>query len=500
MVSCIASSSAQTWLDPCFGKGAFLHALASHGINSRTVTAIDLVPDESVNRNLASRFVCADFPEWAAKTDKRFDNIVANPPYVALRRLRGSLRKSALAIKEPDGSAIGLGANYWFVFLCAAVHLLRPGGNICFVLPAAWEYACYAGNFRRHIGERFGRAEIHRCLQPMFEDVQEGSIVLVARQFSNNNDHIVRFRHKSLDRLVAAVRQPKLRAQIALGRRRFPNLSTHSGRCLGDILSIGLGGVTGDVKYFLMNEERRRQLKLPVASMRPVLSKARHLVTSTITRDCWTALRRNGERVWLFDPPPGPRRAKAVKAYLRMSEAKGGCQRKRFKIQARKPWYRTPMPRNVDGFISGMSRFGPWLSFNGMPRLNATNTLYTFTFRNRMRPDEQAAWAIMLLTTECRRALRAVRRVYPDRLIKYEPGDLLRLAIGTPSRVKGARMRYASIVRMMVSGNYLNARRQADKWFNERNKRSRLAEPSLALIETKTASASPLNSCKKAMR
>jgi adenine-specific DNA-methyltransferase len=467
MVASIASSQFVSWLDPCCGKGAFLKAMASHEVVPQNVTAIDLVRESSLDTSLAGQFICDDFLNWAATTGQQFDRIVANPPYVGLRRLRSPLRETALAVKELDGKEIGLGANYWFVFLCASVALLRPGGSLCFVLPAAWDYARYSASFRRQIGEKFGEVEIHRCLEPMFEDVKDGSIVLVAKQYAEQNRYVKRYRHKAPKHVIAALNN---RQTVSEGRQlsnthKDSSCSVGEGRLLSDILRIRLGGVTGDVGYFLMSERQRRKLRLPICSVRPVVSKARHLVSATITRTDWKRLCVNSERVWLFDPPPRARRSKTVNAYLRLEKSEGGCDRRGFKIHSRNPWYRTPMPRKVDGFISGMSRLGPWISFNGMTGLNATNTLYTVEFKGSSTSDERAAWALSLLTTQARKALREVRRVYPDRLIKYEPGDLLKVRLNVPPRVNGASARYASIVRMILTGDLLRARKQADLWF-----------------------------------
>ena len=35
-------------------------------------------------------------------------------------------------------------ANYWVPFLVAGMRLLKPGGSLAYILPAAWEYANYA--------------------------------------------------------------------------------------------------------------------------------------------------------------------------------------------------------------------------------------------------------------------------------------------------------------------------------------------------------------------
>src|SRR5947209_17947621 len=126
----------------------------------------------------------------------------------------------------------------------------------------------------------------------------------------------------------------------------------------------------------MMNESRRNELGLPTQAMVPVVSKAKHIKTSIIDRGKWLNLKESDERVWLFRPKDDRAKHSEVKAYLELKTELGGCNRDAYKVTIREPWYRVRLPVRPHAFISGMSREGPWLSFNGMPRLNATNTLY----------------------------------------------------------------------------------------------------------------------------
>ena len=134
------------------------------------------------------------------------------------------------------------------------------------------------------------------------------------------------------------------------------------------------------------------------------------------------------------------------------------------KIRIREPWYRTPLPRNCHGFVSGMSRHGPWISLNMAPRLTATNTLYAITFRAAMSPEQRCAWALALIASgKFRETLSSLGRVYADGLIKYEPGDLANLQITRrPKRVKGARQAYRQAIEFLLSGETQAACRVAD--------------------------------------
>jgi adenine-specific DNA-methyltransferase len=230
-------------------------------------------------------------------------------------------------------------------------------------------------------------------------------------------------------------------------------------------MQIRLGGVTGDASYFVLSDEQRVQHDLPCSVCRPIISRARHLTSGAITTDYWRQLRDDGERVWLFDPRPSQTNIEAVRRYLDLSPQQGGCDRTALKVRSRDPWYRTPIQRSIDGFMSGMSGWGPWLVFRKMPRLVTTNTLYVVHFRLGQTEDERAAWAMWLLTSEAAQHLHRVGRRYPDGLVKFEPRDIAHLPIATPVRTGGAYDAYERAVRLLLKGQKVASRHEADKWF-----------------------------------
>ena len=153
----------------------------------------------------------------------------------------------------------------------------------------------------------------------------------------------------------------------------------------------------------------------------------------------------------------------AVKAYLEMDQSLGGCYKEAYKIKNRNPWHETPLPKQIDAFISGMSHTGPWLCLKSMPGLTATNTLYIVKFHSQLSADQKAAWALSLLTSCARDTLHG--RVYADGLMKYEPGDLLKARLPRPNNTKGARLYYSRVIKTLLSKGGAEACRMADRWF-----------------------------------
>ncbi len=457
------------WLEPCVGQGVFIDALCSAGVEPKRIRGMDIDPTHVPTDNKAQVLRGCDFLAWSADTEERFDRVVGNPPYLSFRRLPPELREVALRVRQPDGERISGNANCWLAFLCSAVRLLRQGGALGFVLPAAWEYADYAQSLRNYFCKSFEDIEVHRCSRPLFELVQEGSIVLIGKGYLKSPLSFQRFLHTTPKALISALNGPSQRSP--LGRNAVSKTKVSGNRQirqLKEIMEIRLGGVTGDAGYFLLSEKQRREHRLPVTCLRPVLSKAQHLPGSELTSKAWLTLRDSGARVWLFRPPPSLLTHPHIAAYLILGKNRPAGH----KVSRRTPWYQTPLPRSCDGFLSGMSSAGPWIALRVMPRLIATNTLYIIRFLKRYSLDERAAWALAMLTSEVRTQWQEVRRVYAAGLAKLEPGDLGRLLLPEPHRVSGARKVLGEATAALLDGNAARASEIADGWFRDRRRQN----------------------------
>jgi hypothetical protein len=153
-----------------------------------------------------------------------------------------------------------------------------------------------------------------------------------------------------------------------------------------------------------------------------------------------------------------------------MSEAYGAkwgervCNLDAYKLKHRDPWYAVQDIKTGTGFLSGMTRLGPWLSFCSMRDLAATNTLYVLTAKSRMSSDERAAWGLALLSTRSRRQVQGLVRRYPDGLPKLEPHDLSALRLPPPVRVENARDEYRRAIGLLVGGEVSAAVAIADSY------------------------------------
>ena len=466
MTRALGDTKDAAWLDPCVGRGAFPSALRELGVPRSRITALDLDPRAADADRLARLVRGTDFIEWSEHTRMRFDRVILNPPYVPLSRLTAaSLRAAALRTELPSEEPLPLKANYWSAFLLACLRVLAAGGGLAAVLPAAWDYARYAEPFRCGFPALFGSFHVYRSRTPLFGDVQEGSVVLIAHNYGADKCASRRTEASSSDELLQKLETTRATARSVVVRAAFaPTRPVVKTRRLEDVMTVRLGGVTGDAHFFLLTESERRELGLPLSAVRPALTRARHLVAPLMDASAWASQRDADERVWLFYPSAVARRDKHVKKYLRLKVDKGGCDRTAFKVSTRSPWHRTPLPARVDGFMSGMSRRGLFLVLRTMPRLTASNTLYVVRFCESTTLEQRAAWGLALLTSHVRRQIEARGRVYADGLTKVEPGDLFSVEVPEPPHSRGALGAYARATKLVIKEELEAATRVADAW------------------------------------
>ena len=461
MVKSIATNERQKWLEPSCGKGSFLQAIASLTVDRRDVFGIDL--DKRIARadQLGTVLRGVDFLEWSSSCKARFDCTVGNPPYLAIRSLPLTLRKIASNVHDFDGKPVGHRANTWYPFLIRSIELLKDDGRLAFVLPAASEYADYAALGRNRLTNLFARVDVIRSLKPLFTSVSEGVVVLIARGKGTQSGLFRRHVVESLDDVISTINDLDTKKARSCKQSTCPSQTT-STIPLKDLIDIRIGAVTGDSKFFVISEQQRAEHRLPRRSLLPVVSRSSHILTHRHSRETWEKLRDSNERVWLFYPDKNSAIEPNVSKYLELDEKEGGCQRSRYKVRRRTPWYLTPLPSPPDVFLSGMSGQGVWFCVNEYPGLTATNTLYLGTFKERTSLNKKYAWALAVLTSSVQRQINQRKRIYADGLVKLEPSQIGSLELPVPVQITNARSIYRKALSHLLAGKPEAAAELAD--------------------------------------
>lgn len=453
--------SSATWLEPSSGDGALVREIAAAGYSKHNITALDISKRSHGLDDLAEVTEGVDFIAWASKQTKSYDVVIANPPYMKLGRVPEKLRSRALKVVAFDGQLVPRTSNYWYVFFCRAAELLKPAGHMAFILPASWSYADYALPAREWAMRSFEEVEVFRCRGPFFPGVGEGNTIVICKNFMGATaaKHYLRD-VADVDELVSALDQVNGHPR---GAPRAPSTLRRSTVCVKarDVLTIRIGVVSGDSRYFLMKDRQRVEHGLPLEAFRPVLSHSRHLTKSWVKASDWNSLLTENRRVLLFSPPPELMSDKAVRHYIE----EGGCRRERYKVRVRgAQWFRCPESASFHGFMSGMTQAAPWVSLRRMRGLDATNTLYLVRFLEASNLNEKAAWAMTLLCSFVRAQVDVSVRRYAQGLRKLEPSDIYELVLPRPRVRKGVLEAYEQAVKFALGGDFQAAHAMCERW------------------------------------
>lgn len=176
-------------LDPACGDGRFLtHTTRGVGVEQDAAAAA------AARQRAPAAQVCHDeFFAWAQReraAGSRFDCAVGNPPFIRYQTWSGGVRRRAFALCAELGVVFsGLSAS-WAPFLVAAAGLLRPGGRLAFVVPAAIGHARYAAPLLEYLVSRFSQVRIVAVRRKLFPRLSEDCWLLFAEGHGGRADAI----------------------------------------------------------------------------------------------------------------------------------------------------------------------------------------------------------------------------------------------------------------------------------------------------------------------
>lgn len=186
--------SGQDVLEPSCGDGVFLERMGINKHPYKTITAIELDPDEAkktANLKLTSTaIVNDDFHNYFNITKKKFDIVVGNPPYIRFQYLDGKQQNEASKVFDKAGLKYSKLTNAWVSFVVASTMLLKENGKIGFVLPAELLQVSYAKTLRNYLAHSFNKINIISFQQLVFPEIQQ-EVVLLLCEKNNTEKHSI---------------------------------------------------------------------------------------------------------------------------------------------------------------------------------------------------------------------------------------------------------------------------------------------------------------------
>ena len=267
-------------LEPSSGAGAFLDEL--HERNYGNVTAVEI--DPQLARHDVYQVANQSFFEF--RTDKEFDLVIGNPPYIRWKDLAEE-QKQELRSHWIFGSLVNSLSDYLLPFIALSVRLLRNGGELIFITPSFWLQTKHSDNLREFLrkeGEITDLIDFREAR--VFPNVATSLIVFRFKKGSSSGvTNLYRFvgsklpkseislnselfKHERITHFwtkgkFVPVFTSEIRAPLALEKAcaREPDLLGYqSYRRVGDFVKIANGMVTGLDEAFRLSEQQVESL------------------------------------------------------------------------------------------------------------------------------------------------------------------------------------------------------------------------------------------------
>lgn len=182
-------------LEPSCGDGIFLQQLKKSNLSYKSITAVELDKDEAqkahkINLN-NKQIVISDFHNYCNNTQKRFDLVIGNPPYIRYQFFNREQQVEAEQIFHKAGLTYSKLTNAWVSFVVGASLLLKEdGGKIGFVLPAEILQVSFAQQLRNFLAHFYNKINIISFKKLVFPNIQQEVVLLLCEKNGSQNHNI----------------------------------------------------------------------------------------------------------------------------------------------------------------------------------------------------------------------------------------------------------------------------------------------------------------------
>lgn len=492
----------ETVLEPCFGGCTFLEALLNR-LQSLGQTEpakqlfgcdIDPLAFKYLDNfgNIAQHrenFVLKDFLSISdADIGEKFDLLIGNPPYI--RHSKFDIRQKTAVSEWAERYGIKLNgrASLWAYFILHALNFLKPGGRVAWVLPMSFLTSAYAAQVRDLISERFEKITAITLTERLFivEGTEEATVILLADGFAKAHERkrisikcvdtisemeelIGDGNHDSPDNVNEI---PEYQGNGMLPDEAiisFEKFSSENVVELGNLATVQIGLVTGNVPYFIKSQKKWIQLGITSKYLRYILPKT--LWVRGISLDFKDQLFHieNNIPCLALNSPQSPRPI-AVKAYL---DGYGeDAIKKNATFQKRPIWHHFFDERIPDAFLVFMTHLGPRMIINNIDA-SCTNSVYRVFFKSKLTQAYKKIIAISLNSTYTQFSAELCGQGRGSGALKLEPSHVHRLRIYIPvdKSITEINSTFLEIDELLRSDKFDEARKKADSFIFKGEKR-----------------------------
>ncbi|MBT3022860.1 MAG: N-6 DNA methylase [Candidatus Thiodiazotropha sp. (ex Lucina aurantia)] len=397
---------ADTVLEPSFGGCCFVNAswdrlrALGHKSPFKKLHGVDV--DKSAFEHLRGRFTSQQFERRFVKGDylllpdnafvaHKFDAIIGNPPYIGHAALTPEQRNQYKHELQRRGLTLKGRPSLWAYFVLASLSRLKPKGRMAWVLPWSYLRSHYGAQLQSILQQNFSKLLVFAIEENLFlsEGTKERSVVLFAEGYTidpTTAEEAVYFCATFQDfrrRILGMVNDENTAlhnsavtfcARSQAERKLRRSTLTPQLRTLGELGTIDIGVVTGDMKTFMLTKSVAKLLNLKKSAFQTCLIRSQHVPGLLLGESDINALDSQAVPTRLLTLPPDEPLSSEVREYLH-SRWPSHAVLENATFRRRNIWYAIPKQDPPDGIISYFATRGPRLIVNQCLSA-ATNSMF----------------------------------------------------------------------------------------------------------------------------
>lgn len=377
----ISGSNDSKILEPSCGDGVFLKCIGNNEMPYNNVTAIEYEAGEADKaRAIAlhdSEVINTDFHRFCLDTDKRFNLVVGNPPFIRYQYYDPKQQKLADEIFKRSKLKRTKLTNAWVTFVIGASQLLTETGKMGFVIPSELLMVKYAQQLRQYLAKKFNKINIISFENLIFEEIQQEVVLLLCEKNGTDehliehievkdadglltlNPHRLRFPTKKIDfhtdKWTYYFLEKKELELLEKVKRNMSSISTYA--------NVEVGITTGANDYFTVPKSVVTLYDLKEYA-RPMVGRSVQVNSLCFTEKDWQINVDSGAKAYLLAFPSGVKENgnDGVRAYIENGEKNG--INNGYKTGIRDEWYIIPSIKLSDALFLRRNNLYPKFVLN----------------------------------------------------------------------------------------------------------------------------------------
>lgn len=385
-------------LEPSCGDGNFLREL-QNGFNYNSITGIEFDEVEALKADSISlrnkTIINDDFHIYCNETEKKFDLIIGNPPYIRYQFFDRIQQIEAEKIFTNSGLKYSKLTNAWVSFIVGSTQLLKERGKIGFVIPAEILQVSYALQLRKFLARTYNKINIISFQKLVFPSIQQ-EVVLLLCEKNNSSSHLIEHIELSdasdLENLdMNRLKTPQKKIDFKSNKwtfyfldqkeidflEYFINQSTI--KTIGGYADVEVGITTGDNNFFTVTQDTIDKYNLKNYAY-PMVGRSVQASSIIFNLKDWKENCKNGAKAYfLLFPTMKELKGKsgAIK-YIREGEANG--INNGYKCGIRDEWQIVPSVRKSDALFVRRNNVFPKLIINSA-KAYTTDTMHRVSLK-----------------------------------------------------------------------------------------------------------------------